>query len=221
MRIRALLCAAAILAVPASAQSSERDIELLSGHPVYDEAAHEAGVVMAISITHDQDDATDLQALCEELRVAAGLERDHGGDLPLETIFVVPYKAMAIEGYYLPAHDAADHEALVRGSDVARDTLDDIVDRAGIPASLLDEIAVEHEISCAVHEPAWLIRWEDVRPINGDPDPVIESARQRFMTIHRSVVEHALVAGPAAALRAPDVVRPALALSDDALASGR
>jgi hypothetical protein len=42
MRIRALICAAAILAVPASAQSSERDIELLSGHPVYDEAAHEA-----------------------------------------------------------------------------------------------------------------------------------------------------------------------------------
>jgi hypothetical protein len=207
MRISAFACAAAIAANPVSAGAAGLKIDLLPGHPVYHQSEREAGVVMAISITPGHGHPADLQALCEELRVAAGLGSKNGENVPLEVIFVVPYKGMAIEGYYLPADGAPGSEALVRGDGIARATLDGIVARAGISAHILDEPAVEQEISCELRAPAWLLRWEDLRPVGGDgPDPVIESAHRRFMTIHQSVVEHA--AAPAAvALQAPGVTR--------------
>ena len=203
MRTCALACAVAMAAVPASAQELGLVIDLLPGHPVYHESERAAGVVMAVSITPGQGDAPDLQALCEELRVAAGLRRDNGKDLPLEVVFVVPYKGMAVEGYYLPAEGGSASEALIRGDDIARVTLDGIVARAGIPAHVLDETDVEHEVSCELRAPAWLIRWQDVRPLAGaSPDAVIERAYQKFVAIHRSIVEHAMGTPPSTALRA-------------------
>ena len=193
MRRYALACVAAMVVIPASAQEPTLVTDLLPGHPVYHESEGEAGVVMAISITPDQRDAADLKELCEELRVAAELGRENGEGLPLEVIFVVPYKTMAIEGYYLPADGTFGSEELVRGNSVARETLDGIVARAGIPSGVLDETDVEHEISCEINEPAWLIRWEDVRLVAGEePDTVIERAYRRFTTIHRSVVKHTM-----------------------------
>jgi hypothetical protein len=192
MRTCALACAAVLAALPASAKDLGLAVELLPGHPVYHESTREAGVVIAIAITPRQGAASDLHGLCEELRVAAGLRREHGEGVPLEVIFVVPYKEMAIEGYYLPADGASDGEALVPGNGVARETLDGIVARAGIPGRVLDEGDVEHEVSCEIGEPAWLLRWEDVRLIDGEePDAVIDRAYRRFATIHRSVVEQA------------------------------
>ena len=146
---------------------------------------------MALSITPDEGDPADLKGLCEELRVAAGLGRENGQDRPLEVIFVVPYKGMAIEGYYLPADGTIGSEALVPGSEVARTALDGILARAGIPSRVLDETNVEHEISCSLDEPFWYVAWYDVRLIGDeDPDTVIERAYDRFMAIHQAVVEH-------------------------------
>lgn len=214
MRVSGLTCVAALAVVSAPAQGSGFVVDLLPGHPVYHESAQEAGVVMAIPITPGQSNAVDLEALCEELRVTAGLARKNDENLPLEVIFVVPYKGMAIEGYYLPAEGTLGVEALVRGNDIARVTLDSIVGRAGIPAHVLDETEVEHEISCELREPAWLIRWEDIRPVDGEgPDRVIESAYRRFMTIHRSVVEHAMGTSPSADLQSFGLSRPARRLA--------
>ena len=210
MRSCVLACAAAIVVIPASAQELGLVIDLLPGHPVYHESEREAGIVMALSITPDQGDAASLKELCEELRLAAGLGRDNGEDLPLEVIFVVPYKGMAIEGYYLPADGTFGSEELVRGNSIARETLDGIVARAGIPSRVLDETDVEHEISCELNEPAWLIRWEDVRLVDGEePDTVIERAYRRFMTIHRSVVEHTVGTPPSADFQLLGSNRPA------------
>jgi hypothetical protein len=179
-------------AVPASAQELGLVVDMLPGHAIYHESDREAGVVMAIAIKPAQGEATDLQSLCEELRIAAGLDRQQGQDLPLEVIFVVPYKGMAVEGYYLPTDGTSGGEALVRGKDVPREMLDGIVARAGIPSAVLDEADVEQEVSCELGKPAWLLRWEDVRLVDGeDPDAVIEGAYRRFMTVHQSVVEHA------------------------------
>jgi hypothetical protein len=203
MRTCALACAAAIVAFPAAARDLGLVVDLLPGHSVYHESAREAGAVMAIAITPGQGGAADLESLCEELRVAAGLRREHGEGLPLEVIFVVPYKAMAIEGYYLPADGTPGIEALVPGSGIARGILDGIVARAGIPSHVLDESDVEHEVSCELGEPAWLLRWEDVRHIGGEePDAVIDRAYRRFATIHRSVVDHVKGAAPLAISRA-------------------
>ena len=197
MRSCALACAAVLVAVPTSAQDLGLVVDLLPGHPVYHESAREAGVVMAIALTPGQGTATDLKGLCEELRVAAGLQRERGEGLPLEVIFVVPYKGMAIEGYYLPADGTLGTEALVRGSGIAREALDGIVARAGIPGRVLDEGDVEHEVSCEFSEPAWLLRWEDVRLIGGEePDAVIDRAHRRFAAVHRSVVDQATGTAP-------------------------
>jgi hypothetical protein len=191
MRIRALTCAAAFAAVPASAQEAALGIDLIPGHPIYHERENEAGVAMALSITPHQDRATSLMELCEELRVAAGLGHESGDELRLETIFVVPYKGMAVEGLYLPSDGTFGSNALVRGNAIARATLDGIVSRAGIPPRILDETNVEHEISCAPGEPLWRIAWHDVGQIGDEEaEAVIERSRQRFLAVHRSVVEH-------------------------------
>ena len=133
MRICALTCAAVVLTVPAFAQEKTLGIRLLPGHPVYHESEQEAGVAMALVITPGQDRATDLGGLCEELRRAAGLGSENPDRLRLETIFVVPYKGMAVEGYYWPEDRSSDTGVLVPGSGVSRETLDAIVARAGIP----------------------------------------------------------------------------------------
>jgi hypothetical protein len=191
MRACALTIAAAIAAGPASAEVPGLVVDLLPGHAIYHQSEREAGVVMAISITPDQGSATDLQGLCEELRVAAGLRTKHGEGLPLEVIFVVPYKGMAIEGYYLPADGTAGSEALVPGNGIARAMLDGIVARAGIPSGVLDEEQVEQELSCELGKPAWLLRWEDVHLVGAeDPDAVIDRAYRRSMAIHQSILEH-------------------------------
>ncbi len=192
MRIFALGCIAAMAALPASASGPGLDVDLLPGHPLHLEATREAGVVMAIAITPHVPGSTDLVALCDELRTAAGLALDQGAGLPLEVIFVVPYKGMAIEGYYLPVDGAPGAERLIAGNAVARTALDDIVARAGIPADVLDEAGVEHEVSCELRRPAWLIRWEDVRPIETEtPETVIARAYDRFLALHRVVLDHA------------------------------
>jgi hypothetical protein len=104
---------------------------------------------------------------------------------------VVPRKGMAIEGLYLASDGASGSDALVRGEEVARPVLDDIVSRAGIPPRVLDETDVEHEISCTPGEPLWSITWSDVRRIGDEePEAVIDRAHQRFLAIHQSVVEH-------------------------------
>jgi hypothetical protein len=194
MRIYALTCAAAIAALPASAQDAAVVVDVLPGHAVDNAAARQAGIVMALAITPAAGSATDLQTLCEELRVAAGLARTRE-DLPLEVIFVVPYKDMAIEGYYLPPDGAPGKEALVAGKPVARQMLDGIVARAGIPGRVLDERDVEHEVSCELGEPAWRLRWDDVRDIGDEaPDVVIDRAWRRFASIHQSVVAQATTA---------------------------
>ena len=191
MRIRLLMCAALVVAVPASAQEVPLRIELLPGHPIYHEREHEAGVAMALAITPGKGHAPDLVKLCEELRVTAELGHEHDDGLLLETIFVVPYKGMAVEGYYWPNDRALESSVLVPGSEVARRTLDAIVARAGIPSHVLDETSVEHEISCSLDEPLWYVAWYDVRAVGGEePDAVIEQAYHRFLAVHQSVVEH-------------------------------
>lgn len=200
----AFAAAATIAAGPAAGRDLGLVIEPLVGHPIYHASEGEAGVVMAIAIAPGQaPDAADLKGLCEELRVAAGLGIQKGADLPLEVVFVVPYKGMAVEGYYLPADGASGSEALVRGRSVPRESLDGIIARAGIPSRILYETDVEHEISCEITRPAWLIRWEDLRLVldGEEPDMVIEQAHRRFMTIHRSIVEHASAAPASAAVR--------------------
>jgi hypothetical protein len=190
MRIHALTCAAALAALPTSAQEAVLAIDLLPGHPIYHAPENEAGVAMALSITPHRNHATNLRRLCEELQAAAGL-RHETGKLRLETIFVVPYKGMAVEGYYLPSDDTLGSNALVRGKDVARSTLDEIVSRAGIPPRVLDETKVEHEISCSPREPLWFIAWSDLRQIGEEePEAVIARARDRFLAVRQSVVEH-------------------------------
>jgi hypothetical protein len=191
MRIRTLACAAIVVAVPASAQEVAPAIELLPGHPIYHEREHEAGVAMALAITPGKGHATDLVRLCEELRVTAELGNEHDDGLRLETIFVVPYKGMVVEGYYWPKDGSLENSVLVPGSGVARGALDGIVARAGIPPGVLDETNVSHEISCSLDEPLWYVAWYDVRLIGDEePDAVIEQAHHRFLAIHRSVVEH-------------------------------
>lgn len=191
MRTAPLIGAAMLATLPASAQQMTPRIELITGHPIYDETMQQAGVAMALAITPDRDHRPDLIALCEELRVAAALDDENDEHLRLETIFVVPRKAMAIEGIYWPRDGSLEEHALLRGGDVARTTLDSIVARAGIPPRVLDETQVEHEVSCSTIEPLWNVAWQDVQPIgDGDPDTVIERARQRFMAIHQNVVEH-------------------------------
>jgi len=191
MRIRTLTCAVVLTALPASAQEAALGIDLIPGHPIYHENEKEAGVTMALSITPNPERTTSLAKLCEELRVATGLGNENGDELRLGTIFVVPYKGMAVEGYYLPSDGAFGSNALLRGKDVARSTLDGIVSRAGIPPRVLDETKVEHEISCSPHEPVWSIAWSDVRQIGDEePEAVIERARDRFLAVHQSVVQH-------------------------------
>jgi hypothetical protein len=190
MKIRALTCAALFSVVPASAQEVGPRIELMPGHPLYHESEQEAGVAMALSIRRDDDHPTYLAEVCEELRVAAALGKENADDLRLETIFVVPYKGMAVEGYYWPNDGTSAKGVLVRGNGIPRGTLDGIVARAGIPPRVLDETNVEHEISCETGEPLWHIVWHDIRPIGDEkPDAVIEGAHRRFLAIYQSVVE--------------------------------
>ena len=191
MRIRTLMFAAVIAAVPASARGEPLGIELQVGHPVYHESEQEAGVAMGLLITPDHNQATDLRELCEELRRAAGLGSENGAQLRLETIFVVPYKGMAVEGYYWPSEGASETGVLVPGNRVPRGTLDGIVARAGIPPRMLDEPNVQQEISCETGEPLWHVSWYDVRLVGEeDPDTVIQRAYRRFLAIHQSVVAH-------------------------------
>jgi hypothetical protein len=191
MNICAFTCALTIAAIPAAAQEPAPGVDLIPGHPIYHEDEGEAGVAMALALTPDGDEAGDLIELCEELRVAAGLGQKNGDELRLETIFVVPYKGMAVEGLYLPMDGSSASNALVQGKSVARATLDGILARAGIPPRILDEEQVEQEVSCARGEPLWFIAWSDVRPIGGEePEAVIERARQRFLAVHQSVVDH-------------------------------
>jgi hypothetical protein len=124
------------------------------------------------------------------LRLSAGLEHESDA-LRLESIFVVPYKGMAIEGLYLPTDGSSESDALLRGKDIARVSLDRIVARAGIPPRMLDEANVEQEISCTQREPSWLIAWTDLLPIGEqEPEAVIERARQRFLAVHQDVLAH-------------------------------
>jgi hypothetical protein len=209
MRISALAFTAAIAAFPASAQGLGLVVDLLPGHPIYHESEGEAGVIMALSIRPVDGDSADLKEVCEELRVAAGLPRKNREDLPLEVVAVVPNEGMAIEGYYLPPDGTSGSEALVPGTKVARETLDGIVTRAGIPSHLLDETNVEHEIVCEINKPAWLIHWLDVRRVNGEnPDTVIQRAYRRFMTIQQVVVEHIGVSNRLASITAQNAPAP-------------
>ncbi|MGH1483719.1 MAG: hypothetical protein ACRBM6_34370 [Geminicoccales bacterium] len=177
-------------------------IDLLPGHTVYHEREQEAGVITAISITPGVHNIADLMSLCEDLRVAAGLEHMTSDGLALEALFVVPYKGMMIEGYYFPINDNLGSGTLISGNSLATDALNGIVGQAGIPAGILDETDVEQEISCELNEPAWHVRWEDVRLVDGEkPDTVIEHAYRRFMTVYQSILDHSRVIPVSAILR--------------------
>lgn len=192
MRICIFICTAFLAAVPASAQEVAFEIDLIPGHPVYHEPEKEAGVSMALTIRPDRNHAAKLTELCEELRVAVGLKNENSDGLRLQTLFVVPYKKMAVEGYYLANDGSFEKDTLVPGDGIARTMLDRIVARAGIPPGVLDETNVEHEISCKLDEPLWYIAWYDVRRISDEePEAVIERAHHRFLVIHQRVVEHA------------------------------
>ena len=122
--------------------------------------------------------------------------------LALEVLFVVPYKGMTIEGYYFPMNDELGSGTLISGNSLATEALDGIVGQAGIPAGILDETDVQQEISCELNEPAWHVRWEDVRPVDGEkPDTVIEHAHRRFMTVYQSVLDHSRAIPVSAILR--------------------
>ena len=195
MRFNLIMCAVILAAFAPSAQAGDRRINLIHGHPVYHASENEAGVTMGLSITPDQAQAAPLVAICNELRDAAELGDGHGDGLRLQVLFVVPYKGMAVEGYYLPSNGTSEGSALVAGKSISRTTLDRIVAQAGIPPSILDETNVEHEISCRLDEPLWTIAWHDVRPIGEEePEAVIERARNRFLAIHQSVVERTMEA---------------------------
>ena len=198
MRLSALAGLVAVGAAAALADEPVLTVDLLAGHPIHDEAAAAAGVVMALSITSaagagEGAFTTRLEALCEELSAAAGLADELAVRLPLTVVFIVPWKAMAVEGYYLPADGREGGERLVPGGAVARATLDRIVAAVGIPPSVLDEAEVEHEVSCECDRPAWHLRWADVRAIGAEtPEAVIDRARRRFLAIHQSIVEEAM-----------------------------
>jgi hypothetical protein len=188
MRSFVLAWAAAMVAGPVSAEPFGLVIDLLPGHPIYHESEQEAGVVMATLITPDQSNASDLRGLCEELRAAAGLDLQNGEDLLLETIFIVPYKGMAIEGYYLPKINGDGNETLLPGNAIARETLDGIAGRAGIPAHVLDETDVEQELSCELREPD-LVPALGGRPARRRRGPR-HRHRGRSSTIHGGASEH-------------------------------
>lgn len=201
MRACALGCLALFAAGPLLAKEPSLSIQLLPGHPVHHPASGEAGAVMAIAIGQG-DSPTDLQALCEELRIAADLALALESGLRLEVLFVVPWKGLAVEGYYLPALDTAaqaapapdsvGQEQLLPGQPVQRSILNGIVARAGVPQAILDETAVEHEISCELDRPSWLIRWTDVRALEElTANEVIERAYARFEAVYETVVAHA------------------------------
>jgi hypothetical protein len=192
MKTSALACVLMVGAAAAVADEPLLAVDLLPGHPVHDVADERAGMVTAIAITENAAATTDLEALCDALRVAAGLslEAEHG--LALQVVFIVPYKLMSIEGYYLPLDGRPGSARLIAGNGIARERLDGIIISAGVPPGILDETEVEHEVSCELDRAAWMIRWEDVRSIDGDdPELVIERAYTRFLAIHKSVVEQA------------------------------
>ena len=195
MRISALTCAAALMAVPASAQALGPAIELLPGHPVYHERAREAGVVMAISITQRPRRRHGPNELCEELRVAAGLERHRGAELPPRgdlrravqrdgdrRVLSADRRRARRRGARPGQGDRAEHARRDRGA-------------RGDSGRLLDEPAVEQELSCAARRAGLAASLGGHPAVGGaGPDPVIESAYRRFMTIHRSIVEHSRAA---------------------------
>jgi hypothetical protein len=169
-------------------QEAAPTITLLPGHPIHHES--EAGVAMALRITPSYD-TTSLTKVCEELRAAAGLNHENGDQLRLQVIFVVPYKGMAIEGYYWPNDGKIEGRTLVPGNTIPSETLGRIIARAGIPPRILDEIDVQHEISCETAAPLWLVAWYDVRAVGEeDPGAVIKRAYRRFMAVHQSVIQH-------------------------------
>jgi hypothetical protein len=191
MRIRLLIWAIALVAHPVASDEVSLRIDVLYGHPIYRQQAHEAGVVTGMTISVDEVQAALLTAPCERLRAAASLAREAGDEIPLQTIFVVPRKGMAIEGYYFPSDGNLERAVLIPGQSVARPALDRIMALAALPPALLDEINVNLEISCRIAEPLWLISWYDIRRIgDAQPEAVVEVARRRFMAIHRWVVEY-------------------------------
>jgi|GEM_PF-3992414 len=195
MKLCALGCLGIVVVATAVAAEAPLRVDLLRGHPIHHAASGTAGVVMAIAITgqnpttdHGNPAAVDLVARCDDLRSAAGLALEVEQELLLAVVFIVPYKDMAVEGYYLPADDAIGTARLVAGDGVARQVLDGILAHAGVPPSVLDETGVEHEVSCELDRPVWQIRWEDVQSI-GDaaPEAVIDRAAARFMALHKRV----------------------------------
>jgi hypothetical protein len=196
MKLCLFACAFILAAVPASAKDVVKGITLVHGHPIHHESANTAGVTMGLSVLHNQPHATPPMDLCNQLRVAAGLRNEIRNGSTLRAVFIVPYKAMAVEGYYLPADGDPENHGLVPGTRVDRSFLDSTMAWAGIPPSVLDETNVEHEISCHADEPRWTIAWQDIRPIGEEePGAVIQRARERFIAVYESVLERAGQAG--------------------------
>ena len=119
MKICAFGCLVIVSISAAAAEEPLLAIDLLGGHAIHHAAEAKAGAVMGIAIARGRA-PTDLEGLCDELRVAAELEVEDDRDLPLRVVFIVPYKAMAIEGFYLPLDGTPGLERLVPGRDVDR-----------------------------------------------------------------------------------------------------
>ena len=198
---RHIFAAATVLfATQASAGDAPYVVTLIHGHPIHHETAKEAGIAMGLSIKGGTTYASSLSDSCRELQRFAELPGMIGDDLKLDTLFIVPYKEMAVEGLYLPADGSFGSRALVSGKRLGRSTIESVIIDAAIPAFVLDEANVELEVSCQLHEPLWAIIWQDIRKIGGrEPEAVIEQARLRFMAIYRIVAQGVRDAQPSIA----------------------
>jgi len=192
MKGHILTCATLFLVAPAWAGEAHHKVTLLHGHPMYDEVTQKAGVSMGLSIAGSESSGSQLAKACRELKRLSGLRSETGDGLELVKLFIVPYKDMAVEGFYLPSDGSFGSNALLKGNPLDRSTIEGVVTRAGIPRLVLHETNVEQEISCDLEEPVWTIVWQDIRTIDDQgPDVTIEQARTRFLSIYRDVVRYA------------------------------
>ncbi len=205
-----LTCATALLVAPAWAGEAHHTVTLLHGHPMYDEVTQKAGVSMGLSIAGSESSASQLTKACRELQRLSELRSETGDGLELVTLFIIPYKNMAVEGFYMPSDGSFGSNALLKGKPLDGSAIEGLVALAGIPRFVLHETNVEQEISCDLEDSVWTIVWQDIRAIDDEePEVTIEQARARFMSIYRNVVQYAsqthnLVAGSDRTMQAMD-----------------
>ena len=185
MRACALSCAVAMVAVPASATNLGLVVDLLPGHAIYDEGARQAGVVRRSDHAgpgHGDRSEGALRRVACGCRAAA-----RARPASSEVIFVVPHKAMAIEGTSADGRRARERSAGCRRRRCEGNARPHLRGRAGIPSGLWTKRRSSTRVACELDEPAWHVRWQDVRLLDGqEPDAVIDQAYSRFAAIHQA-----------------------------------